>query len=286
MLRYWILNTLLFCPGLLALGQNCLPPSYLPEDSVTICRILRSDSAREVSYCGRQFLGVPYVAHTLEIVDPERLVVNTRGLDCSTFMETAMALAGTARLLSARTEAGVDTLDLFCRVLEIIRYREGVIDGYTSRLHYICDWAVDNERMQVIEDITALQSTEVWPTRIGFMSANPEKYRLLTVHPEFIPSIREMEERCNRTPFTFLPKGKLPAHGLSWIREGDLIAMVTTIKGLDVSHVGIAVYCEGELHLMHASSIEKRVIVDPRPLSVQIGRKSCPGIRVFRLSMN
>ena len=40
----------------------------------------------------RLFIGRPYVAHTLEVADPERLVVNTRQLDCTTLVENVTAL--------------------------------------------------------------------------------------------------------------------------------------------------------------------------------------------------
>lgn len=283
MLRNALATYILFCPGLLALGQNCFTPADPQEDRVKISTILRKDSATEVSYCGKQFLGIPYVAHTLEINDPEQLVVNLRELDCSTFMETSLALARTARILKEEGSAFVDTFALYCRNLQEIRYRRGLLDHYPSRLHYICDWAKDNEEMGIIQDITAIYSPDTYPTRIGYMSANPHKYSQLTAHPEFIPAIRATEKRCNLSSFFYLPQTELPVQGKEWIHEGDLIAMLTTIKGLDVSHVGIAVYCGDELHLMHASSLEKRVIIDPRPLSVQIAKKSCPGIRVFRL---
>ncbi len=270
----------LFCPSLTVLGQNCLEaPDYLPEDSLSVCHILRNNSAREVSYCGRQFLGLPYVAHTLEGNTTERLVINLRELDCSTFMETSMALALTARMLTQ----DADTFALYCHNLQQIRYTNGVIQGYPSRLHYISEWANDNLSHGLIEDITALHSPDSYPVRIGFMSKNPEKYAQLAAHPEFIAPIRIMEERCNKERFAYLPKAKLPVTGKSWIKEGDLIGLVTTIEGLDISHVGIAVYIGKELHLMHASSLQKKVIVDPRPLSVQISGKTCPGIRVFRL---
>ena len=43
-------------------------------------------------FFARKFIGIPYVAHTLEVNDDERLVVNTRQLDCTTFVETVTAL--------------------------------------------------------------------------------------------------------------------------------------------------------------------------------------------------
>ncbi len=285
MLRNLLISITMFCPGLLALGQNCLSlVSYTPEDSIKVCTILRKDSAHHVSYCGRQLLGTPYVAHTLEINDPECLVVNLRELDCTTFMETSMTLALTALKLKTESQPEkADTFALYCHTLQKIRYRKGEISEYPSRLHYICDWSADNVAMEIIEDITGTHAEDFLPVRIGYMSANPEKYKQLKEHPEYVSPIRTMEERCNAMCFAYLPKSKLPAEGKKWIHEGDLIAMLTTIEGLDVSHVGIAVYVKDELHLMHASMIEKQVIIDPRPLSQQINKKSCPGIRVFRI---
>lgn len=284
MLRKLRITLLLFCPGLLALGQNCFPPVYQPEDSIKVCSILKNNAAHSVSYCGKQLLGIPYVAHTLEGYSPERLVVNLRELDCSTFMETAMALAMTARMYASEPmQMHTDTFALFCRNLQKIRYHKGVINEYPSRLHYICQWAKDNSEAGIIEDITRAHSSSTYPVRIGYMSMYPDKYTQLKQHPEFVPVIRRMEEECNQEKFAYLPKNELPEKGKDWIQEGDLIAMVTTKAGLDVSHVGIAIYQNGKLHLMHASMIEKKVILDPRPLSEQINRKSCPGIRVFRL---
>ena len=37
-------------------------------------------------------------------------------------------------------EKGNTTFDDYKAELEKIRYRDGVIDGYASRLHYFCDW--------------------------------------------------------------------------------------------------------------------------------------------------
>ena len=76
-----------------AMGQV----SALTTDSLTICQLL--DEARHQPrttnfplYFARQFLGRPYVAHTLEINDKEQLVVNTRQLDCTTLVENVTAL--------------------------------------------------------------------------------------------------------------------------------------------------------------------------------------------------
>jgi hypothetical protein len=59
---------------------------------------------------------------------------------------------------------------------------------------------------------------------------------------------------------------------------------VTTIEGLDVTHLGFAVWKNGNLHLMHASMSHGKVVVDERTLYDYLStRKSCPGVRVVRM---
>ena len=68
------------------------------------------------------------------------------------------------------------------------------------------------------------------------------------------------------------------------IRTGDILALVTSIEGLDVTHLGFAVWKGDKLHLMHASMTHKKVVVDERTLYDYLQtRKSCPGVRVVRL---
>lgn len=42
---------------------------------------------------GLSFLKTPYVAHTLEVNDEEKLVVNFDEVDCTTFVEYVLALS-------------------------------------------------------------------------------------------------------------------------------------------------------------------------------------------------
>ena len=96
MKRYSLL-TMIFLVALCVQAQV----TYQRQDSLTICRLLQSATPQTgVLTLARHFLGVPYVAHTLEVnVDAsqpverdERLVVNTRQLDCTTLVETVVAL--------------------------------------------------------------------------------------------------------------------------------------------------------------------------------------------------
>ena len=121
--------------------------TYQRDDSTKICKLLQQgDCEATTLWIARQFMGVPYVAHTLEVNDREQLVVNTRQLDCTTFVETVTALK-LCILRNKRTWK--DYLD----ALRSLRYRQGKLDGYPSRLHYFTDWIQDKVKMQLVDDI-------------------------------------------------------------------------------------------------------------------------------------
>jgi len=61
------------------------------------------------------------------------------------------------------------------------------------------------------------------------------------------------------------------------------LAITTNIKGLDVVHVGFAYWKGNRLHLLHASSVAKKVIEDPQPLfDYSKNKKAHTGVRAIR----
>src|SRR5690606_20906657 len=88
---------------------------------------------------GKSFMGIPYVAKTLEVGETESLVVNLQGLDCTTFVENVLAFG--LMLRNHKTD-----FDSYIQYLETIRYKDGKLDGYASRLHYFSEWIANNEK--------------------------------------------------------------------------------------------------------------------------------------------
>ena len=227
---------------------------------------------------GLNFLKTPYVAHTLEVNEDEKLVVNFDEVDCTTFVEYVLALA-----LSPVKNGTIDNAD-YARTLQSIRYRDGKIDGYTSRLHYIADWVNNGVRHGFMEDITAANSPDTVRLSLNFMSAHSKAYKHLESSPENISKIEEIEKSLSGQLFHYIPKNKLPDEGLGWIKDGDIIAITTNIPGLDVVHLGLACYEKGVLKLLHASSTQKMVVVSQEPLAQMLKRnKKFTGIRVLRI---
>lgn len=257
-------------------------------DTTFIAKLLDGGSSlgagspeERVAFFGRAFIGVPYGAHTLEGAE-EILTVRTDSVDCTTFVETAMALAYTIG-------EGRGSWRDFVYNLRRIRYRGGEVDGYPSRLHYICDWAVDNKHRGNFKD-----ATEMFPRvnhvqrTIDFMSAHRDSYPALADSANYA-RIRSVENGYRQHRFPYIKTADLALKATkSAFHNGDVVALVSNLKDLDVTHMGIVVKGEdGEPYLLHASSSHGRVEVTEKPLSDFMKRnRQWIGVRVFRLTAN
>ncbi len=251
-------------------------------DAAEVQRLLADKSLKTPLDFARKFLGRPYVAATLEVSDPEQVVVNLQGLDCATLVETSQALAMTRR-------EGKTDVASYTRNLEKIRYFDGKNRGYTSRLHYLSFWMADLTKRKVAKEVLLPQAlTQPLVIRLNYMSTHTGSYPFLKNHPERVREIAQLERKYSGKVGRFLPKSNagLSRQQLGVIHDGDIITVVTQKAGLDYSHQGIAFWGnDGKLHMLHASSERKRVIADERTLEDYLKRIShAKGIRVFRIS--
>ncbi len=263
---------------------------YTKADSALVVKLLRDAKTKRgqenrMLYFGKKFLGLPYVGHTLELGNKEHLIVNLHELDCTTFVETVLALALCDKL-DKRTFAD------YCRQLTKIRFRGGKMTDYTSRLHYFTWWGEDNERLGLVEDIAPKHApwgpyTAVQTIHINFMSKNPTLYKQLKNHPEFVPVIKRLEDETNGQQFRYIPKKNLAWKqntSLGMVHDGDIVAMLTDSDGLDTRHIGIAFWKNGNLHLLHASSLYKKVLMSEETFfEYEKKQKKQTGIRVWRM---
>ena len=65
---------------------------------------------------------------------------------------------------------------LFLDNLKKIRYRNGKIEGYTSRLHYSSDWLYEMQRQGFLEDVTRECGGIHFPIDVFFMTKNACRY--------------------------------------------------------------------------------------------------------------
>ena len=114
------------------------------------------------------------------------------------------------------------------------------------------------------------------------MSLNANKYKCIT-SDTILSKIKATETFLSAQPFTYIPKDKVAKLIPEIVREGDIIAIVTDIEGLDISHVGFATFVNNEIHLLHASSGKKEVVIDPLPLCEYLAKfKHHIGIKIVR----
>ena len=271
LLAIFLLST--YSPNSISAAEN--------SDSIKVELILRKahelpkDSSKTL-YFANQFLGVSYVGGTLEESKQEQLLIDLKRLDCTTFVENIIALVQTER-------QGDLSFPAFKKMLQKVRYRHGEINGYTSRLHYMTDWIADNQEKGLIKERILKPYSKPQTLYLNFMSTHPESYWQIKNSKENQESIRQQEKKWQGVVVSYVDKEylKLPSTKLQ-IKNGDMLALVTTIKGLDVVHVGFAQWIGEKLHLLHASSAHKKVILDPMPLyNYMKTKKSQLGVRVI-----
>lgn len=255
MKRLFIIGVICWCACFLFAGE---------QDRIQVEKWLKEaiglpqDSCRTLHFA-KKMLGVPYVAGTLDDNEEEQLVVHVDQLDCTTFVETVLALC-------IADKRGERSFDGFKKALIDVRYRNGILDGYASRLHYFSDWIRNNEQMGFVKECTSetacSQPKELW---LDFMTTHVDSYLPMKKDPALVEVMAAQEKNWQGTVVSYIPKEKLNLSPEELkIKDGDILAMVTNIKGLDIVHVGFAFWKDNQLHLLHASSVAKKVIEDPQ----------------------
>lgn len=286
-LRKWVV--LLFtiqCSLLASMAQERC--HYEAADSILIEQLLadgnaqKCDKGQDVLYFARKFLGKPYVAHTLELFpDDERLVLNTRELDCTTYVDIVVALT----LCSRRGET---TFRQFVHQLHMQRYWNGVCNGYPSRIHYFTDWIRDNSRLGFVAEIQSPNPpfTAVQTLKVNYMTTHPQSYVSLKRHPEYLPLIAEKERDLTGRKYRYIPTAQLADSRVlrNTVNDGDIIAITSLTPGLDIAHLGIAVWHDDGLHMIDASSRHKKVVEESITMQQYLrNRRNADGIRIVRL---
>ncbi len=224
----------------------------------------------------KSFIGTEYGAHTIENYDAEKLKINFRQLDCYTFVETSLAIA---RVIKKKANP---TFNDCLNEIRNIRYRNGKIENYASRLHYFTDWIYDLQKRGIIRDITLEIGGVPYEKKINFMSEHVLAYPQLNGDSSLADSIREIEKNISARKYFYIPQDEI-ASIESKINSGDIIAITTDIVGLDISHVGIAVRENKRIHLLHAPNIGFKVQISELPLADYIkSHKRQTGIMVVR----
>lgn len=269
--------------GLLLPNVRHLPSFFDDYEDAKCKKILASLDAslanlpinEVIAEVGKSFIGTEYVAGTLDENMNESLVVKVTGLDCVTFVENALIMA---RLI----KKGSTSFEDYKKELEFIRYRNGVMEGYTSRLHYFTDWIFNNQEKGVVRDITGDIGGVPYNKKIDFMTTHIDSYKQMKGNAENVAMMQSVEDLMNSRALYYIPKSEVDNY-YDKMETGDIVATTTDIAGLDVTHTGFIYKENGKTHFMHANVKTKEVMITTEQLKEYLaGNKKQSGVIVAR----
>lgn len=265
--------------GCLFVLLNC--SLYAQNNDQNLLKMVRGFDAKNIyerpmgdriTTIGSSFIGEPYATGLLE-GEPEILRYSLDKFDCVTFVETVVSLAKIKR-----GEKPID--EAFKSNLTKLRYQSEIV-SYPTRRHYFSDWMKAAEKSfflnQIIDNTISVKSNKT----INFMSKHPESYPRLS-DSEIFSQIKDYERLLTLEGFTYFPVEKY-GQWKSLLNNGDIIAFVTNITGLDIAHVGFVVGQKGDWYLLNApkpgsvvrinsENLETYLKNNPSYLGVMVGR--------------
>ncbi len=226
-----------------------------------------------VQWVGEQLLGRPYVAGMLDAPESETLVVDLTAFDCVLYIENVLSLA---RAIAT----GETSYPAYADGVRTLRYRDGSLDGYCSRLHYFSDWIRDNERRGALTNVTASIGGEPFEKRLTFMGEHRDAYPKMAVDSTYA-CIVDMEASLADAELFYVPQDRIAGVYAS-LQPGDVIATATSIGGLDVTHTGFVHKTATHTGFMHASLASDAVKISDDLASYVQGIRSQVGVVVVR----
>ncbi len=223
----------------------------------------------------KTFLGTKYESGTLDIFDDrEELILKISGFDCVTFVENVLTFG---RLIKNNKL----TIENFLEELKLIRYRSGIINGFTSRLHYFSDWIYDNSQKGVVIDLVKELGGSNYDKVINFMTEHPSYYKQLKKNKKLLYEMKDVEEKITQREKFYIKLDEIEKY-FDKFSNGDIFALTTNIEGLDVSHTGFILIDE-DVKIIHASQKFKKVVISTRGIKdYMLSVKNCSGLMVAR----
>ena len=255
------------------------------ETKMQLPLALQPNIVSSVVTIGKSFLGTPYVYFTLDSnhrsktrlkpMSKEVLVVNLKQLDCVTFVENTVALSQT------RLDKN-NSFENYKKKLQNIRYRSGIVN-YAARHHYFTDWMFEQEQNGLLKNITKDLGGEPYPKTVTIMTYKKDTSYGNMADPKTFEAIRQVEAAINKRPHFYIPEEKIAALE-NKLLDGDIVAITTHEKRIEIAHVGFVVKRNGRAHLMHASSVKKQVVITEEPMvDYLMKNKGQSGIMIARL---
>ena len=216
---------------------------------------LIEDAGSRIEFLSGLFVGLEYKEATLlgDISTAEVFVINFSGVDCFTFIDYIEAMR-----LS-------DSYGNFLKNLKQVRYLKSKV-SFKNRKHFFTDWAEYGPTS--VDDITGQIGG-------GKVKSIAKILNLKEDGRPLLPGVGSPHRTMN-----YIPSEDTDSSVLQRLKTGDYAGIYSSMRGLDVSHVGIIIRDRDTFSLRHASSDRGcRKVVDQ---GLQEYISGTPGLVILR----
>ncbi len=256
-----------FCVSVSAQGFHCA------EDTVKAMEIIRKfyepggDPAQKCAGIAELLVGSQYEA--LAKQDTAGIAqIRLDGMDEMGFVNMVIALAKTA------TSPGHARLKDLEDMLIKVTFRRGEPDGFSTRMLYPSEWAVDNKARGNIKELTENHSDQFKTKSLESVTRNRDLYPALKDSATFErQKMVEMGYRTHKIPH-------MKRESSDWkqiqaeLKDGDLLMLLSSNPNIDVFEIGFIIKRDDGFHFVHASESAGKVVEEPEPLGRYIKRNS------------
>jgi hypothetical protein len=119
-----------------------------------------------------------------------------------------------------------------------LRYYNGKVDGYGSRVHYFSAWMLQQEQNQILKVITDEIGGIPYTKMTNYITAHPNSYPKLQTEID-ISTLKNAKKAPHEHKWAYIPKAKI-AKMEKQIQVGDIVALTSSEPDLDITHQGFA----------------------------------------------
>jgi len=253
-----ILILLVGLPGYLLVAQTFKGIS--PELKVVI---ENSISSKNPIMIGQYFKGVPYLSNRLSKSNPEKIYYSFSDFDCVTYVENVLALY---------YSEGVNAK--FIENLINIRYTDTV--SYENRNHYLTKGLQKMVALNLLSPINNQFNSKSIQKNVIYLSKH------LSSNNINMARIINIEKSISQNNIYYFDSTKdLEINDL--IKNGDVIAFVSSRNDLDFQHVGFVSIKNNKKYILHASQEKKVVCISDVTIDQYILKnKKIIGFQIYR----
>lgn len=222
-----------------------------------------------------QFEGIPYGTGGAGCPS-DKTLINFSSFDCVTFVESFWAISYTLYEYHNGLVHFPDHFELFARNVDKIRYFGEGNCGVEDRIHYFTQAMKVLQRRGLVFNVARANGRR-FIKRINYMT----KTYGSAYDSESMSKMRSLEKIMSDEGDYYYPVEDIDLY-LPLAKDGDLIALATNKRGLDVSHTGVITVVDDEVKLTHASSLYKRVVHQQDLMEYINSRNTVTGIFVYR----